>query len=121
MIYTSYFGNLKNIPKSITPIAICTGVPKFWKGLTYKKLAPSYNILMNWKNEKNNEKYVKDFIKLILGKLNANNVAKELFELAKSEDIVLICYETSGCFCHRNLVSEWLNLNNIKCEEWRNE
>lgn len=121
MIYTSYFGNLKNIPKNIIPITICAGVPKFWKGLTYKKLAPSFDILMNWKKDKNNDKYVKNYIEKVLSKLNPNKVISELKELAQSEDIVLLCYETSGCFCHRNLVMEWLNLNNIKCEEWNNK
>lgn len=118
MIYTSYFSNLKKIPDNIVPVAICAGVPKFWTRLTYKKLAPTFSILMKWKNTKNNNLYIQEYVKSILGILNPNNVIKELKELTQSEDIVLICYETSGCFCHRNLVREWFNSNGIKCEEW---
>ena len=37
MIYTSYFGNLKNLPKNITPISICAKAPVWYTGLQYKK------------------------------------------------------------------------------------
>lgn len=40
MIYTSYFANVKNLPSGMIPIAICGGVPEWWCGLQYKKLAP---------------------------------------------------------------------------------
>lgn len=36
-------------------------------------------------------------------------------------DIALICYEKPSDFCHRHLVSEWLNQNGFKCEEWRSK
>ena len=38
MIYTSYFGKLKSLPKNIIPIAICAKSPNFYNGLEYKKL-----------------------------------------------------------------------------------
>lgn len=36
MIYTSYFGKLKNLPKEIIPISICGKAPDWWTGLQYK-------------------------------------------------------------------------------------
>ena len=40
MIYTSYFGKLKSLPKNIVPVAICGGLPEWYHGAWYKKLAP---------------------------------------------------------------------------------
>ena len=36
MIYTSYFGAIRNLPKNIIPISICGKAPDNWKGLQYK-------------------------------------------------------------------------------------
>ena len=36
MIYTSYFAKVKDLPKSIVPIAICGKSPDWWDGLEYK-------------------------------------------------------------------------------------
>ena len=41
MIYTSYFGKLKSLPKNIVPVAICGGLPEWYHGAWYKKLAPN--------------------------------------------------------------------------------
>ena len=40
-IYTSYFANLKNLPDNVCPISICGKAPDWYKGLQYKKLAPT--------------------------------------------------------------------------------
>ena len=32
--------------------------------------------------------------------------------------VALVCYETPEKFCHRHLVSKWLQDNNIDCAEW---
>jgi uncharacterized protein (DUF488 family) len=54
--------------------------------------------------------------------LDVNQVVFELNELAngrfKDTDIALICYEKPSDFCHRHLVSKWLNENGYDCIEW---
>lgn len=45
MLYTTYFGNLKKLPKNIIPISICGKAPNWWTGRQYKKLAPKYDFL----------------------------------------------------------------------------
>lgn len=120
MIYTSYFGNLKQIlqiNKNIVPIAICTRYPYWYKGIYYKKLAPKYNILNKWKNDHDVESYTKEYNEQILNKLDASVISKELYGLSNNNDIVLLCYEKTGDFCHRNLVAKWFNDNGILCEE----
>ena len=93
MIYTSYFAQLKNLPKDVIPIAICGKPPKWYKGLLYKKLAPKYKFFAEWKKNQDNEFYKRHFYSEVLGVLQADNVVKELFAMAKSEKIALICYE----------------------------
>ena len=123
MIYTSYFGNLKKLPKNIIPISICGKAPDWWDGMQYKRLAPKYQFFIEWKKNKDNGYYIEQFKKEILDNLDASEVVMELEQLCdkQSNDIALICYEKSEDFCHRHLVSNWLRLNGFKCEEWRND
>ena len=46
MIYTSYFAQIRNLPNNIIPIAICGGIPQWYSGLWYKKLAPKYKFFI---------------------------------------------------------------------------
>lgn len=132
MIYTSYFAKLKSLPDNIVPISICGKAPDWYKGLQYKKLAPKYDFFMKWKENHDNDYYIKCFNEQVLDKLNAEDVVRELDNLIldvtmaldykgnpmEVPRIALICYEKPSDFCHRHLVSEWLNKNGIPCEEW---
>lgn len=118
MIYTSYFANLKKLDRNIVPISICYKLPNWYKGLQYKKLAPTSQILTDWRLNHNKEHYIKCFSEEILLKLNPRLVYSELCELAKGNKFALICYEKSEDFCHRYLVSCWLNENGFECKEW---
>lgn len=119
MIYTTYFANLRKLPDDITPIAICGGLPEFYTGLSYKKLAPKWSFFKIWKETHDNDYYIENFNKLVLNTLNANEVVKELFAKANTTDIALVCYEKPSDFCHRHLVADWLNENGFECKEWQ--
>ncbi|EMO56301.1 hypothetical protein LEP1GSC161_0086 [Leptospira santarosai str. CBC1416] len=43
-IYTSYFGNVRNLPEKIVPISIARS-SRFWNGLKYLPLAPDKETL----------------------------------------------------------------------------
>ena len=132
MIYTSYFAKLKSLPDNIVPISICGKAPDWYNGLQYKKLAPKYDFFMKWKENHDNDYYIKCFNEQILDKLNAKDVIEELDDLLlsvttsldynvdplKVPRIALICYEKSEDFCHRHLVADWLKENGFRCEEW---
>ena len=118
MIYTSYFAKLKSLPKNIIPISICGKAPDWYKGLKYKKLAPKYDFFMKWKENHDNDYYVKCFKEQVLDKLDANDVISELADVSSGTNIALICYEKPGDFCHRHLVAEWLRSHGFKCEEF---
>ena len=120
MIYTSYFGKLKKIQKyapNIVPITICGKSPDWYRGLEYKKLAPKYWFFAEWKKNHDNDFYVKNYNKEVLSILNPKQVMKELYSMSDNENIVLLCYEKPGDFCHRHLVSKWLSDNGIPCDE----
>lgn len=122
MIYTSYFAKIKSLPDNIIPISICGKAPAWYKGLQYKKLAPKYNFFMEWKRTHDNDYYIKCFKEQVTDKLNILDVIRDLIDLSDvsaNKNICLICYEKPSDFCHRHLVSKWLNDNGFKCEEWQ--
>lgn len=138
IIYTSYFAKLKFLPKNVIPISICSKIPDWYKGAQYKKLAPKYDFFMKWKETHDNDYYIKCFNEEVLANLIPHHVYDDLFDIA--EDFVnelpendirkqhqklkfpyviaLICYEKPDDFCHRHLVSDWLNKQGIKCKEY---
>ena len=124
MIYTSYFAKLKSLPDNIVPISICAKAPDWYKGLQYKKLAPKYDFFMKWKENHDNDYYIKCFNEQVLDKTNILTVLKDLTDLINSVDdhigkeICLICYEKPSDFCHRHLVADWLNKNDVECKEY---
>ena len=138
MIYTTYFAQLRNLPTNIIPISICRFPPKWFHGLEYLKLAPPWSTLKKWKESEKNydaiQEYVQDFYQRVLDPLSTYRVLDELQVMLPNEvkaqmqspvwrntdwHIALICYEKSGDFCHRNLVSEWLQNAGVKCQEWK--
>lgn len=136
MIYTSYFAKLKSLPEDVVPISICGKAPDWYKGLQYKKLAPKYDFFMKWKENHDNDYYIKCFNEQVLSSLDVYQTLDELYRLLSETErtlieitncppwsnshvnIALVCYEKPSDFCHRHLVSEWLNKNGIPCEEW---
>ena len=123
-MYTSYFGNLKSLPDNIIPISICGKAPEWYIGLQYKKLAPKYDFFMKWKQNHDNDYYIKCFNEQVLDKLNATYVMMELKHLCGKSlwdndvEICLICYEKPSEFCHRHLVANWLCKNGYECKEY---
>ena len=114
-MYTGYFSKLKKYTvKNLTPVSIALFTPKWYKGFVYLPLAPSYNLLNRYKY---NSISVNDYIieyNLQLRKLNPIKVRSDLLEFSPNLDnIILMCYEKSGDFCHRSLAADWLYKNNI--------
>ena len=123
MIYTSYCAKLQSLPENVIPISICVKAPEWYKGLQYKKLAPKYDFFMKWKENHDNDYYIKCFNEQVLDKLNAVDVILDFSRMLYGfnigeDDICLVCYEKSEDFCHRHLVADWLNKNGILCEEY---
>lgn len=132
-IFTGNFSNLKlYLENNLIPISIAGKAPIYYNGLQYKKLAPKYWFFDRWKNgQLTNNEYVKYFDEEVLYPKDQYDVFCELFNLVlsrysnKSEkfkeiSIILLCYEKYRDFCHRYLVSSWLNkINEFNVIEFR--
>ena len=114
---TGYFARLKDYQKiNLTPISIAAKAPIWYKGAEYKKLAPKWSFYSEWKNgshKGDNDYYTKHFKEEVLDKLDPEQVLRELegFSGVSEDNIILLCYEKTGTFCHRHLVADWLNQN----------
>ena len=125
MIYTSYFGNrkIRNNP-NLFLVSIALYPPKDYSGMSYGALAPHPDVLRDWKRDHDKPNYVRDF-DLMLEDLDPHSVVTQLMALSGNfknlenyyPDIVLLCYERPGEFCHRHLVANWLNAAGYKVEE----
>ena len=124
-MYTGYFAKIKTYEKArLIPIAICGGIPNWYKGLWYKKLAPKWSFFNEWKNgtehKGDNDYYIQHFNNEVLDKLSILQVIEDLQKIANTKNtdkIILLCYEKPGDFCHRHLVADWLTKNGLKTIE----
>jgi uncharacterized protein (DUF488 family) len=78
--------------------------PSFYKGKRYPKLAPTYEMIREYKATLDQRKYIEEYHDYILSKLDPKVIYEEL-----GEDAILLCYEEHDQFCHRHIVSDWLN------------
>lgn len=137
MIYTSYFANVKGVLGKKPDIRFCSiaGKTPDWflelnekldlKSFTFGDLAPKYVWWREWhekfkddyESEDSVNWYKERYRKTVLDVLNPRSVTKSLYELSDRYDVCLLCYEKPEKFCHRHLVSEWLNDNGINCME----
>ena len=118
MIYTSYFANLRNITDDITPISIARFNPKWYTGLSYIDLAPTKSILSRYKETFDERTYVEAYRNIVLKRFDPDQLESDLYRLAQNSRIVLLCYEKPTDFCHRHIVSAWLNKHGIRCVEY---
>lgn len=117
-IFTSYYAKCTNvfivhtdIDGAAKTMSISVKPPWFWKpgkqpNTHFPDLAPTWNIVEDYKNGKIDERgYTKRFFDLLWNKrkLKAEDVIERL-----PDNVVLLCYEKPEDFCHRHLVAWWL-------------
>lgn len=111
-MYTGYFAMIKKYLQSdpeLIPVAITRFTPSWFKGPTYLPLAPSSDLLLQYKDKRINvDQYVKEYNSYIYT-LDPISILCELSQYGNLDKIVLCCYEKSGEFCHRHLLARWLS------------
>lgn len=133
MIYTSYFGNMHNIREKYPNIVFCSvaGKTPDWfldeneLNFISKELAPKYSWWSYWKTKFGDDKDSKESIDYyttrykdtVLNKLRDWYVKDMLYENSKGNDVCMVCYEEPDKFCHRHLISDWLNSHKCDCVE----
>ena len=133
MIYTSYFGNIKRIlneNKDVEFFSIAGKSPDFYKNENRFELlilAPKYKWWKEWhdkfidnlESEESINFYKEKYYETVLKNLNPHSIVNTLYRIGNGKDIILLCYETPEKICHRKLVSEWFNKNEIECKEYK--
>lgn len=118
MIYTSYYAKMRSIPSTVCCISISRGIPSWYHGLSYNKLAPRWETVKKYKNGGSWEDYVREYYETVLDKLDPEEVYNDLMRLSGGKDVVLLCYEKSTDNCHRHIISEWLRRYGFYCVEY---
>lgn len=132
MLYTSYFGKLKQIqkfPGTVYPISIAAVTPKWFQGRSFTQLAPSFELLHDWKTGHADEAAYRARYMEQLNRLDVHEILRELpyllptiiWDIHENPEyhVALLCYEKPDAFCHRHLVAEWFTNNGISCEEMK--
>ena len=110
MIYTGYFAKVKQYENAgLTTVSISGKAPSFYKGPEYKGLAPRWQMFNDWKKGKIDNFGYTQLFNQYLETLDKESVKRALESFG--ENVVLLCYEKPGDFCHRHLVADWLEAN----------
>lgn len=113
MIYTSYFARYQNpkaLPEDIKEkfqklrgMSIALRSPSWFKGEYFRFLAPSENLLHQYKKKLIDAEEYERLYYLQIADLNAAELRKRL------DKSILLCWEKPNLFCHRHLVAKWLH------------
>lgn len=111
MILTSHFNNYSSLNfNEMFPISIAGKSPYWYEGFEYKKLAPKFWFFRMYKDgELTKEDYTKFYYQEVLNDLDVKTIRDELLWVANGKTPILLCYEHPTQFCHRHIVSYWLN------------
>ena len=127
--YTSYFGRVKKILE-VEPdaglVSIAGKTPEWFTGCKFKKLAPHYNWWIEWherfkdnlESRESKMWYTNKYIDTVLKHLDARETAQKLKEAVGYKTVFLLCYEKPENFCHRHIISKWLNNAGVDCREF---
>lgn len=109
-VFTSYFARLKAVEAAgLVPVSICLKPPDWYHGLQYKKLAPTWGCLSDYKKDGDEKKYIRRYAKETLHGLALGDVLMELWQLSGGRSVALLCYERPEQFCHRHVFVDWAN------------
>ena len=112
-IYTSYFGNYKNIPQEFQCLSIANTKPQGLFIPTWKEVVPKWSIVKSFKaNEISYELFEQMYLYQLFNTYQVNDIQK----IAKlrnyleymNADIVLLCWEKDASHCHRLILVKFL-------------
>ncbi len=111
-IYTSYYGNRELNPQQQYLVQVSNSAPAGFKvNEIFQDVIPDWNTIVKpYKDRRLSDKLYTAFYEQQLNKrrLQIFHQLEEIYKRAQGKDIVLLCYETPGKFCHRHILAEWL-------------
>lgn len=126
-MFTSYFGNIKNLPEDLILVSISRSCPniKDRKIYEFKELAPSYDLLNRYKNGKCTKvQYIKEYTSQLFKYKRTpevwlsriiDSLFKDGIETVEIAKLCFLCYEKYKdeddeiVFCHRHIFSSYMN------------
>ena len=120
IFYTGYYAKTKKYEEAgLIPVAISDITPSFYEGMCYREFAPRYEMFQRWKNgEINNTDYTQEY-KNYLNTLNKEEIREDLDSPYQTGNLIFLCYEKPGDFCHRHVLADWLEENfGYDVKEW---
>jgi uncharacterized protein YeaO (DUF488 family) len=100
-MHTSNFSKSALDPNAVS---IALWNPKWYKGKSYRRLAPSEALLRAYGRDHDVDRYVKIYTEEILTPLDPRQVYEDL-----GPDAVILCHCAATVFCHRFVVARWLD------------
>lgn len=102
-IFTGNFANVKKYREAGLETISIARFNRYYSGKKYELLAPPAEIIHIGEKE-----YIPLYFSRVLNNLTQEKVISDLTKLSEGKDVILLCYEKSGDFCHRRLVADWL-------------
>jgi hypothetical protein len=96
---TSYFSKYKGV----FGVSIALTTPSWFTGRRYPALAPTPHMLSKYLKDKDRAYFKLQYWNNILCNLDAQKVYNDL-----GNNSVLLCHEIPSEFCHRHIVTYWL-------------
>lgn len=124
MVFTASFKIIKKLD-NYCQLAVSSGLPSWYNGGRYRKLAPSYEFVKLLKaaqkegtiSEDKIEKFTAMYYQQTLSKLDPQTVYNELQERSQGFNVVLLSHEASDEFSIRYILKAWFESAGIPCEE----
>lgn len=115
-IYTS---NYARCGESKHSISISASAPDYFAGPHMTVLAPSWDLLNQYKKGTvSKSMYKNEYIKLLEGR----KLTPQIVYDSIPHEAILLCYERAGEFCHRRILADWLeNDLNVRIPEWESD
>lgn len=110
--YTGYFARIERYKElGFYPVSIARFNPKGMNIFTWTAVAPTEDILRDYKSGKINEIEYEFRYRL---QLQNRNILEDLSfidsKIPKTyKGVVLCCYEKSDAFCHRHILADYIN------------
>ena len=101
MLLRCAFSEIKSIQKQVKDqdpqpsfYAVARGVPVWWRGSSFQKLAPSWDLIKDGKAKKISwTEYEDRFLEEILCRKGIINLLKAIWKMSEQQDVYLVCWE----------------------------
>lgn len=120
-IYTSYYRKIDKVGSEFALIQVSNSKPVWfvWNVSKLPEVYPDWSNVQAFKYGVMTEDEFEKAYRDKLAQLDRNTILSKIETIANKDgferDVVLLCWEGTGKFCHRHILAEWLGNNT---EEW---